>query len=246
MRDQEYERVPPPHTRRLAVLGQSYVMGSGVSDGEPFEALVETTLNEEVARSTGLRYELLNFAVPNYSLAQQAIIMEDGRVGGFSPNVILLVGHYLDIRGLASYIWREVQAGRGAADPTIARWVQNVGIDKRTSEDDAIRRLHPYDAEMAQWAFGRIAAAAQRMHAQPIYAFIPMPRDRPEPEAKAILFAQARAAGFTVIDMADVYAGHSEADLSLSETDFHPNAQGHSVIAERLYTELLRIPGVIK
>ena len=30
---------------RIAMLGQSYVAGDGVSDGEPFEAIVEQRLN---------------------------------------------------------------------------------------------------------------------------------------------------------------------------------------------------------
>ena len=47
MRDQDYERSPPPNTFRIALLGPSNVMGWGVGDGETFEALVEERLNRE-------------------------------------------------------------------------------------------------------------------------------------------------------------------------------------------------------
>ena len=46
MRDREYTREKPPGTFRIAVLGSSVTMGSGVGDGETFESLAERALNE--------------------------------------------------------------------------------------------------------------------------------------------------------------------------------------------------------
>ena len=48
----------------------------------------------------------------------------------------------------------------------------------------------------------------------------------------------AEEAGFTVLDLSDVFAGQAAEDIRLAEWDFHPNAKGHQLIADRLYQEL--------
>jgi hypothetical protein len=49
----------------------------------------------------------------------------------------------------------------------------------------------------------------------------------------------ARSAGFVTLDLFDVYDGHDLSELRVSETDRHPNADGHRVIADRFYQELV-------
>lgn len=245
MRDQEYEKVAPPSTRRIAVLGQSYVMGSGVSDGEPFEAVVENRLNLERTPETGLRYELLNFAVPTYSLVQEAILLENGRVGAFSPDVILLVGHPSDFRSIATYLWREVQFGRHFVDTDVAGWIDQAQITKGMSTDEAIRRLRPRQAELLQWSLRRMAVEGRRLNARLVLALIPMPADRFDPVDKAALMRAGEQAGFTTIDLEGVYESRDPDTLSLSIADRHPNAEGHRVIAAGLYEALGRIPGLL-
>jgi D-alanyl-lipoteichoic acid acyltransferase DltB (MBOAT superfamily) len=237
MRDRDYELRPPPDTVRVAVLGQSYVMGWGVGDGEPFEAQVEDRLNAE-RRALGLRYELLNFAMPNYSLFQQALIMEGGRVSGFSPDVILVVGHGSDLVNLAPYLLKELQSGR-PLDPMLARWATDAGIDPGMSRPEVQRRLRPYFPVMGRYALDRIKAEADRLHARPVYALIPQPLDEPESEERAALFGAATNSGFTVINMEDVFEPFDEWSLVLNRADHHPNAEGHRIIADRLYRELI-------
>ena len=45
MRDQDYEKAKPPNTTRLAFMGSSHVMGSGVDNNQVFEQLLEQRLN---------------------------------------------------------------------------------------------------------------------------------------------------------------------------------------------------------
>ena len=63
MRDREYEQSKLAHTYRVALLGASRTVGSGVEDGRTFEALVEERLNRELGPASGRRYEVLNFAM---------------------------------------------------------------------------------------------------------------------------------------------------------------------------------------
>jgi len=81
MRYREVQRRKPPGVTRVAVLGDSFVWGIGVSDGERFTELVEE-------RSNG-KYELLNFGVSGYGPIQYSLIFDE-IVTGFQPDVVLL------------------------------------------------------------------------------------------------------------------------------------------------------------
>src|SRR5690606_42098100 len=96
MRDRDYSTERRLNTLRVALLGQSYVMGMGVGDAETFETVVEDRLNAQHAGRPFDHYEILNFAVPRYSLYQQILILENGRVGEFAPDVLLPVGRAAD------------------------------------------------------------------------------------------------------------------------------------------------------
>ena len=52
-------------------------------------------------------------------------------------------------------------------------------------------------------------------------------------------------AGFVVIDMQDVFQDSARDDLILNNSDYHPNAAGHRIIADRLYSELMAHPEVL-
>src|SRR5690606_15081357 len=51
MRDRDYTLEKPAGTRRIALLGPSYVMGIGVADDETFDTFLEGSLNDAAARS---------------------------------------------------------------------------------------------------------------------------------------------------------------------------------------------------
>jgi len=67
-----------------------------------------------------------------------------------------------------------------------------------------------------------------------------------EPEAAARQVQLAKQAGFIVLDLSNVYKGANTDSILLESWDWHPNARGHQLIAQRLYealkAESARIP----
>jgi len=224
------------------VLGHSDVMGTGVNDGETFEGLVEERLNRELSPKTSLRYEALNFAVSGYTLDKQAVILQNGRVAGFQPNVVLVVGDSSDDDGLLRSLirrWRRDFDPPGLISPTLAE----AGATKEIPTAEALALLRPRSTELVRWALTNLATEARRIGAQPVYALIPVPRARPRRHGEPPPFVSLAAeAGFLVIDMQDVYSGYELGSITVSEADNHPNAKGHQIIADRLYGELISMP----
>lgn len=244
MRDRDYELTPPPGTWRIAVLGTSYVVGWGVNDGEPFESLVEDRLNREWSPKTGLHYESLNFALSNASLTEHASMLASPRVSQFKPDVVLLVGQVDMIGAIGTQLWRNMQRGERLSELEEG-WRRTAGIEPGMSLAAVRRRVRSHSQEMVRSALDIAASAVRHMGAQPVFALIPVPGMNPDPSRKSAVLALAGELGYRVIDMQDVFVGNAPKLVQRSFADRHPNAEGHRIIATRLFTELSRRPELL-
>ncbi|MEP7344886.1 MAG: hypothetical protein ABI877_06460 [Gemmatimonadaceae bacterium] len=243
MRDKDYAQVPPPNTVRIAMLGQSYVMGSGVADDDVFEAIVEDRLNRELSPKTGLHYEILNFGVSKYSLQQQLLILRNGRVFSFRPDYVFLVGHEVDPPRILQYQY-EMLEDRGAMpeDSLLRALYSSNDVTQSMTEAEVVRLVSPRIGDLTQHFLNLIAAECRAHDVPALWAFIPTPYSFLDQKWVPILPQMARQAGFRVIDFPNPYVGLDEKKLAVAEWDRHPNAEGHRLIAKVLYDVLSSRP----
>ena len=86
LRDREYGLAKPPHTFRIAVVGDSFTMPSGVAIEDAFHTRLENRLNRE---SHGETFEVLNFGVSGHSLRHYVGMIEH-RCSRYDPDLILV------------------------------------------------------------------------------------------------------------------------------------------------------------
>jgi len=86
LRDKEYSLEKAEGTIRVAVVGDSFTMPSGVSIEDAYHSRVEERLNAE---QTGMKYEFINFGVGGYSFAQYLAVLKNKAVH-FSPDAVLV------------------------------------------------------------------------------------------------------------------------------------------------------------
>ena len=228
----------------LVALLSACATSSGVNDDESFEALVEARLNRELSPQTGLHYEVLNFGLPKATLAEMATIIASGRVEEFEPDVILLVGHVHALPHMETEV--ALLALDGKPPPRSLRGaVPKEALEPGLTETAVKRRLFEHGEEVLRAPLALVVDAARRMGAQPVFATIPMPTEELEFPRGHDPVALAREAGFIAIDLRDVYAGQVSEELIQSDADHHPNAKGHRVIAERLWSELVTQPAIV-
>ncbi len=239
MRDREYEQSKPDGTRRIAVLGQSYVAGDGVSDGETFDEVVE----DRIAREPGALppTQILNFGVGAYSLYQQILLLED-RVWSFSPDVVAIVANPGDAERLAIHLVQQTQRGVQPPWEPVREILARARVTGDVRETEALSRLVPYHDELASWALGHIVGISRARNVLPVWIYLSTPQRGPGVAEIQRMVAQARAAGFHVLDWSDVYDGVDPRTLQASQWDFHPNAAGHQLIAQRFHRELTSDP----
>jgi len=234
MRDQDYARKPASDTYRIAMLGASTVMGWGVGDGQTFEALVEQRLNKEPGPYA--RYEILNFGVQGYQPLQQLVTI--GKALEFEPNAVFYVATGREISRATWYLAEAVQKNIDIPFEALRGIVRKAGVTREMDETAILKRLNPYRDDILSWTYRHMAQRSRESGALPVLVFLPQVREGTWQEETPQTLRLAEDAGFTIINLADVYSGQDIAAVRLAEWDEHPNVQGHALIASRLYDEL--------
>jgi hypothetical protein len=247
MRDRDYTQQPAPGTVRHALLGSSHVMGSGVADHETFDVLVE----QRLARLLPRGYELLNFAVGGYTPPQQLALLER-KVLRFDPSTVIYVAHANDPRKTVEHLAETASHGIAIPYPLLRAAVARAGVAVGQSRERAERRLRPHAFELLGWIYREIAATCRRHGIRPVWLYLASPGELEERRMIARIFELARAAGFEILDLSDVYDRDELSAVQVAEWDRHPNALGHRRVADRLeallraHTDWLAPPGLAR
>ncbi len=243
LRDQGYSLAKPPRTCRIAVMGASVEMGSGVRNEEVFEALTETLLNEA---NTGISYdcyEVLNFAVNGLTnLAQVHLI--DSRVLAFDPDIVLFFSHDADRRLVMKHIERII--ARGTAIPDDLRTLLLGHPSPETiAEGSPESRLTVwrYQKSLLRWIYTNVVTSCRRAQVEPVCVYLPFPLGVVEPESARgpRMLEVAAECGFETIALqGDVLRPEGDTtSLVLNTWDEHPNPEGHRRIAKELFRQLI-------
>ena len=260
MRDRDYALEKPAGTFRIAVLGPSLTMGNGVDDQDVFDNVLEDRLaREPIAKDT--RFEVLNFGVNGYALPQQVAQLED-HVLRFNPDVVILTESPYFRDGIARFLQRAIWEGHPIPYPDLRELLSQkglypldrtgipvpfaflrrvagaVGIDSRMSWGESRSRIQSVSLDVARWSTRRMAADIRARGAVPVMLAIspadPLPRD---PEA---LLRVGEENGILALDLLHLYDGQDLSALRVAPWDNHPNAIGHRMIADALYSQLLQ------
>jgi hypothetical protein len=237
MRDRDYEKTPAPNTYRIALTGPSFVMGYGVADDEGFESLLEDRLNREDAARPYNKYEILNFAVPGYSAIQNLIVLEQ-KAMSFQPNAIFFMAHQREEEAVVLYLADRLSVGADLPYPDLMELARRAGAEPGATKVETERLLQPVGTEILSWTYRRIVEVSRAHGILPVWIFMPTLEHPLRAEEIAHLKRVAEEAGFIVLDLSDAYDNQDLESLVVAYWDKHPNAKGHSLIAEDLYRKL--------
>lgn len=240
LRGPEITEEKPENIIRIAVLGASYEMGSGVSDEEVFTRMLEEKLNTGLKldrRKT--RIEVLNFSVGAYHLPQYAWLC-DHAVFRFQPDIILSFAHSSEERRLNAVTARLIQNGRDlSVYPVLENTRETCGAKQTMSRTEIRNRLYPYNDSLLHWGYDYVAKSVIAHEAIPVWVYMPALADQLNPSEEKRLAALAKSSGFEIMDLSEVFKGKNPKSLQLKATDSHPNAEGHRLIAEKVSLEII-------
>lgn len=242
MRDRPYATSKPAGTFRIAMMGDSIGVGLGVGDGLGFEPLLERWLDDRSRRSGGPAVEILNLALPGRSPGQRWDHFQ--KVGwATDPDLVLFEATPADINWDRRRLSEILPRGIGWETPIYGDVLMRSGIRPGATTQEYWEALAPYRWDLLASAYRSVAEVCRARGVPCVWVLIPRVGRSVEPEYHRRLVATARDAGFTaVVDVSDAFEGSDPAALAIDPSDFHPNVEGHALLARRLAPALWPLP----
>jgi hypothetical protein len=138
-----------------------------------------------------------------------------------------------------------VRLGIELPDAFLRRLADEAGVTAGMPRKAIAMRLRPYTEELLEWVYRQIAATCLENGITPVWVFLPKLEEHGRQRLTPWLERTAAESGFEVVSLAGLFADRDKRALQVGRGDFHPNAAGHRLIADRLYAELRRRPELL-
>ena len=245
LRDREYSVKKPTNTFRVAVLGDSFTMPSGVAIEDAYHTLLEERFNAE---SEGLQYEFINFGVGGFSL-QDYLLQLQLKVPEYGPNLILIgfmpfndvqeyspsmKGKIIPRSNYWAYLLATVKYGKDAIHPLIKdAWnTANVSIVSPSKNNDVILENETYLRRI----FAEIAAESTEKNIPVVVANLEF---APVNTLLLSLLEEITAShGMSFVDTSVHFEGIDPKSLILYRADRHANDKANRIFADVIYEHL--------
>ncbi len=232
MRDREYAVDKPEGVFRVALAGDSIGAGWGVEPDRGFEPTWERMLDRFAPA------EVWNHAVPGLAPGQR---WEHFTREGWTsrPDLVVFQGTPADFgwddRKLRSLLPKGVGWD-------VASYKEGLAVaDARPGGDEESYKtaLRPHRETILGGVYRTVAADCRSRGVPSVWLLLPRVGKPTPPADRARLVGLARGAGFTrVVDLSDAFDGLDPKALAIGPDDFHPNAAGHALLADRLEESL--------
>ncbi len=243
----EYTEAKPEGTFRIALVGGSNTMGSGVLVEQTFACLLEQRLNAELGGRAHDRFEIINFSVGGYHLPERVFLLQN-KVGAFEPDLILVSAADRDLTIQHDRIARKLSRGRREpVDLTyLKKIIRKAGVRPREDKlDRMVRKLRPFQEDILLGGLDALTIYSRENDTEvAVFLLRRVGGKRIGKDLKAT-YEIMQKSEVTILTLFEAYEGVSEMELWLHPNpnpdlgDPHPNIEGHRRIADNLFEELM-------
>jgi len=235
---------PPANVRRIALFGDSMTQGWGTDQRLSWSRVLENRVNS--GTNSKQRFEFLNFAVTGYELTQtfDTALQDAPR---FHPDVYLLALTELAV----GPTWDEhlvwvVQWGIDPKYDFIRDAFRKSGVSSTDEPLVILGKLAPYRRTILQNMLAEMKSQAARKNVPLVVALVPSLEDgRMSENRMDEVPGMLAALQIPMVDLRDTFDRFLDKDsLRINLFDVHPNARGHQMIADNLYTKIRNRPDV--
>jgi hypothetical protein len=238
--DKEYSLNKPDHTFRIAVVGSSWTMATGVEAESTYHALLENMLQSQPRENI----EIINFGVEHYGLGEM-IATTKHKALTYDPDMII----FAITATTPSILWEDDHPPFKRTDTTPPFWqsylLQSVmGLFGK----ETYKKYRRPQAATERGAYSRqtqrsIDELAKLTQGKDIAVVILWLTYREAHLSEVIMRISGELAGnygftFMSINLEAEARIHNVKDKVITAKDTHPNETGHKLIADRIYKEL--------
>jgi hypothetical protein len=240
--DNNYEKEPAPGVFRIALIGSSNSMGTGVPRADMFERLVEEHLNKNLGGQAYERFEVVNFSVPRYHLLERVYIAEQV-APEFKPDLMLIEVTMRDLRqALYESVIRRIREGRDLHFDFLKDIVKRANVKPEYTTTKIEQRLQRFEREMAASAVHHLAEVAKQTGTPVALLVLRLEVEGAHQNSEWLAQAADRE-GIISLRVFDAYNGRKPAEVYLiPNQDYHPTVLGHHLLADEIYADLMADP----
>jgi hypothetical protein len=245
MANPEYGPEKPPHTWRIALMGDSVSLGPY---GHSYDQLLEHKLNDCCTTKEIEQYQVLNFSVPGYLLIQKMDVAIE-RAKQFHPDVYVVAITSREKGGLIFWLAGLNKSGVDLKYDFLKKIETQAGVKQSDSELVVESKLMPFREQITLGALEQVRMSAQTQGARTVVFLVPFAEGLETQETVLEQFDQLVATtGIPVVDLSHAY--DSVADLTKIQIDppddKHPNIRGNELIFDELDRRLRAQPDAMK
>lgn len=233
MRDGEYAIDKPANTVRIAVIGDSFAMGSGVNDEENYPAVLEKLLNQ----AGNQQVEVLNFGVGGYNLFNYEAVLRHKALA-FSPDIVVI-----GFCGGNDFIGprNSHREGKLRLRPPLEQfWRSHLWkLYKQTRSPGKTRTKLPEISDRQRTymnqQFAMLGATCAQHNIKPVLCYYSLVATEQDAAAIANI---AKPHGFSFVNAGAGLLGTPISEMMVHKLDAHPNAATHREYATQLLKHL--------
>ncbi len=244
-RDKAYSRVKPPGTFRIAVIGDSFTMGSGVASEDTYPSRLEADLNRA---SSSPRFEVLNFGCGGYGLRQYlAVIAHKALL--YSPDLILIGLSQNDDEILPDNIYREKyqvkKNRRGFFRVYSWQWIKANRFYRAAGKLKESGSEHPGSglpakvrterAKHLRYYFNQLRSIPEQSDIAVAAVYLSMSRLKGD-----YIQEQVRLTDIPFLDLSPAFAGQDIRKYVIAPIDYHPNGEANRIFAAEIRSFLVK------
>jgi len=262
--DIEHTIAKPVNTTRIVVIGDSITEGIGVTFNETYAKVLEKLLNNN---SDNKKFEVINFGLARYSIVQYKEVLKM-KAMKYDPDIIV-IGYFLNdplfeepfvnyLKEITNYetdvltlkesnapirCWTDILTKKLALKSSFFDL-----ITKKTRDITKTNFYENIHSNICSWSnvvssFKDIKDMSEPKNI-PVYLVIfPLIEDLnayPFEDIHTKVSLEAEKNGFTVIDLLDNFKSFKGELKSDPSDNIHPNKEGHLIVANRLYEEIMK------
>jgi hypothetical protein len=243
-RDLNYTIQKPDSTTRIAFLGGSVELGSGVSNQEVFEQVTEQMLQDSIK---DWNYEILNFAIAGYGLIHHYENTKKGsRIYRHRPDLVLLAVHKSDAQFVQRGLINILRKDTWQQDSLMSEIILRLELDKSMSDNEIYARLRPHLKSIINTLLATIKNQIKDNGCNSAMLFVPETEMRFKEAKNYDVPALAKENGFEIVSLDGAYNGMESIDLQVTEFDHHPNALAHKLLATKFFEAIVKNDRIFK
>ncbi|MEO0651093.1 MAG: SGNH/GDSL hydrolase family protein [Planctomycetota bacterium] len=253
LRDDECAVPKPPETFRVAFVGDSFTMGSGVELEEVFHSRLEALWR---ARAEGLAVECLNFGVGGYNLLSYAGLLEH-RVFEYAPDLVVVGlvsndltrpqqqpdGPAFESKPVTHPFWRLHALASLAPSEALASSSPAGPAGHRRHRLPSLADRPDLEAEQRQYVdqqLSRLVELCERAHVPLALCYLEFRTTRNRKQVARRLRDFATEAEVPFFDALPLFADSDPQGFMILPSDPHPNPAAHAIYARGIGRFLLQ------